>query len=255
MINTERRTNQRQRGLITMLHVNPAIDPPSRSVAGAVSCFCWLLLWIGIPAAAEEEPWPDFPEANLEQRLTEISDGELVFLAEAPVEPAHHHENRISILPASLDSGWVVMEQCHRNLDQVSLLEIVYHPERIRDIRILTSHNIDQSRVLGPRVELRGVQANATLCLSAQSRALHQLSPGRYQLRNGPYMRRFLDGYYPLHLSIEIDYPPHLLSLQSARPQTKDAPAYHLEPGRIRWEAWFRGRLNTVFTFSSSRQP
>ena len=208
-----------------------------------------------MPVAAEDEPWPDFPEANLEQRLSDISDGELVFLDAPPDEPAHQHENLIRILPASLDDGWVALQQCHRNLDQVSLLEIVYHPERIRDIRILSSHNIDQSRVLGPRIELRGIQADAVLCLSAQSRALHEISPGRYQLRNGPYMRRFLDGYYPLHLSMEIVYPPHLLSLQTTAPQAEDAPAYRLEPGRIHWQAWFQGRLNTEFTFSSNERP
>ena len=239
-----------------MLHVKSLLEPPAKPVVPALLCWplaagCWLLSLLS-PAFADEEPWPDFPEANLEERLAEISDGELVFLSEPPDEPAHHHENRIRILPSSLADGWVLMEQCHHHLDQVSLLEIVYHPERIRDIRILSNHNIDHSRVKDHSVELRGIQADAKLCLSARSRALHELAPGRYQLRNGPYMRRFLDGYYPLHLSIEIDYPAQLLSLQSASPQTGGAPAYQAEPGRIRWDAWFRGRLFTEFNFSSN---
>ena len=241
-----------------MLHAKPTLEPPVRSDSPASTCrplaTACLLLWAALPMAfAEEEPWPDFPEADLEERLAEISDGELVFLPEPPEEPAHHHENRIRILPSSLADGWVVLEQCHRHLDQVSLLEIVYHPERIRDIRILSNHNIDHSRVMGHSVELRGVQADATLCLTARSRALHELSPGRYQLRNGPYMRRFLDGYYPLHLTIEIDYPAQLLSLQSAHPQSEGAPAYQLESGRIHWDAWFRGRLHTEFNFTSNK--
>jgi hypothetical protein len=216
---------------------------------------CWLLLSIVHPALADDEPWPDFPEADLEERMALVSDGEPVFLTQPPDTPTHHHENRIRILPSSLDDGWVVLEQCHQNLDRVPRLEIVFHPQRIRHIRIRSSHRIEQSRVLDHSVELRGIQANAELCLSAESRALHQPSPGRYQLRNGPYMRRFLDGYYPLHLSIEIDYPAQLLSLQSARPQFEDAPAFHLEPGRIRWDAWFRGRLFTEFNFSSNLGP
>ncbi len=238
-----------------MLHDKPGIEPPSHTGSAARLWLCWLLLWPVLPSSAEEDSWPDFPEADLEQRLAEISDGELVFLVEPPGEPTHQHENRIRILPTSLDDGWVALEQCHRYLDQVPLLEIVYHPQRIRHIRIRSSHNIEQSRVVGPRVELRGVGANASLCLSAESRALHETSPGHYQLRNGPYMRRFLDGYYPLHLSIEIDYPAQLLSLQSASPQSPDAPAYRLEPGSIRWDAWFRGRLHTQFNFSSNRRP
>lgn len=238
-----------------MLHGKPAIKPlPVRATCAVLWLGC-LLLWQANPASAEEEPWPDFPEANLEQRLNNISDGELVFLPEAPDEIVHHHLNRIRILPASLQDGWVELEQCHHHLDQVSLLEIVYHPQRIRSIHILSSRNIEHSRVKDHSVELRGIQPAAQICIRAESQALHKTSSGDLQLRNGPYMRRFLDGYYPLHLSIEIDYPAQLLSLKSARPEIEGAPDYRLQPGRIRWETWFRGRLNTEFTFSSKQRP
>lgn len=222
---------------------------------------CWTrplrypLLWaLSLTAVAEDE-WSGFPEADLEARMAAVSDGELTFLTEPPAGPVHHHENRIRILPDSLRSGWVLLAQCHRQLDQVPLLEIVYHPDRIRNIRILSARNIDQSRVIDAGVELRGIHADASLCLSAESRALQTLAQGRYRLRNGPYMRRFLDGYYPLHLTVEIDYPAHLLALESARPGPPGAPEHHLEAGRIRWDAWFRGRLYTEFIFRSNVQP
>jgi hypothetical protein len=216
---------------------------------------CYPLLCVLIHSAFAEEPWPDFPEAGLEERISEVSEGELEFLATPPAEPVHHHENHIRILPESLESGWVLLKQCHRHLDRVPLLEIVYHPDRIRNIRIISSRHIDHSRVIDAGVELRGIHADALICLSAESRALHRLAEERLLLRNGPYMRRFLDGYYPLHLSMEIDYPAQLLSLQSVSPQTPDAPAYAREAGKLRWEAWFRGRLYTEITFSRKADP
>ena len=238
-----------------MVHAKPALRPHRVGRSGPLHCFCGLLLCSLSQAATAQEDWPDFPEADLESRLAEVSDGEVVFLAEPPDRPVHHHENRIRMEPASLHSGWVVLEQCHRHLDRVPLLEIVYHPERIRNIRILSSRNIDQSRVTGTGVELRGIHDEASLCLIAESRALQQWAPGRYRLRNGPYMRRFLDGYYPLHLTVQIDYPAHLFALQSARPGTPDAPVITHEPGRIHWDVWFRGKLYTEFIFSSNQRP
>ncbi len=238
-----------------MLHGNSVKDPYRRGWSVPARHLCRLLLCTLTSLAAAEEPWPEFPEADLEARIAEVSDGTLTFLAEAPDGPVHHHLNRIRIMPESLHSGWVILEQCHRHLDRVPLLEIVFHPGRIRNIRILSTRNIEHSQVIDAGVELRGIQADASLCLRAESQALQQLAPQRYLLRNGPYMRRFLDGYYPLHLSIQIDYPAHLLTLQAASPHTPDAPAHTLEPGSIRWDAWFRGRLYTEFTFSSKRQP
>jgi hypothetical protein len=216
---------------------------------------CLPLLYALIQPAFAEEPWPNFPEADLEERISEVSEGELEFLATPPSKPVHHHENRIRILPESLESGWILLQQCHRHLDRVPLLEIVYHPDRIRNIRIRSSRNIDYSRVTDAGVELRGIRADALICLSAESRALHRLATGHFLLRNGPYMRRFLDGYYPLHLSMEIDYPAQLLLLQSVSPQTPGTPAYTREAGKLRWEAWFRGKLYTEFRFSRKEDP
>jgi hypothetical protein len=216
---------------------------------------CYPLFCVLIQPAFADEPWPDFPEAGLEKRISEVSGGELEFLATPPAEPVHHHENRIRILPESLESGWVLLEQCHRHLDRVPLLEIVYHPDQIRNIRIRSTRNIDHSRVFDAGIELRGIHADALICLSAESRALHLQASGRFLLRNGPYMRRFFDGYYPLHLSMEIDYPAQLLSLQSVSPQTPDTPAYTREAGKLRWEAWFRGRLYTEIRFSRKEDP
>ncbi|MCU7915214.1 MAG: hypothetical protein KZQ65_04710, partial [Candidatus Thiodiazotropha sp. (ex Gloverina cf. vestifex)] len=141
-----------------------------------------------------------FPEDDPFDRIDTVNDGQLEFLSTPPTGATHHHENPIRITSDSLLDGWVMLEQCHRNLDPVSLLEIVYHPQRIRKIHIVSSRNIGHSQVIDTGVEIRDIQADAELCLRAESRALHILEKDTYILRNGPYMRRFLDGYYPMRL-------------------------------------------------------
>jgi hypothetical protein len=46
------------------------------------------------------------------------------------------------------------------------------------------------------------VEPGARLCLSAQTRALRNTGNGYFNLVNGPYMRKFLDGYYPMRVTL-----------------------------------------------------
>ena len=191
-----------------------------------------------------------FPEDDPFDRIEAVNEGELEILPSPQAADLYHHENHMQITTTSLRDGWVKMEQCHRHLDQVSLLEIVYHPQRIRNIQIISNQNIGSSRVVGANVELRDIQADARLCLEAESRALHILGNGRFILRNGPYMRRFLDGYYPMRLTVAIDYPPDTLHLHSVRPETAIRLKHTPKQGKIHWDAWFQGRLYTEFEFT-----
>jgi hypothetical protein len=208
-----------------------------------------ILLLPALQATGEtEEAW-DFPDDDLEQRLAEVSEGDLTLLSSPPARPVHHHRNRIRIRESSLQDGWIGLEQCHEHLDPVGALEIVYHPGRIRNLRILSSSHIETSRVSDAKVELTGIGHGASLCLSAESRALILLDDGRYRLRNGPYMRRFLDGYYPMHVTLEIEYPPGLLEPAGFRPQPGAAGRMEQSPGLLHWESWFKGTLFTEFDF------
>ena len=207
---------------------------------------CLLLAAAGRTPAAEPDP---FPEADLEDRIERVNEGQLRFLREPPPRPVHHHHNRITISEQSIGGGWVTLEQCHYHLDPVAAVEIVYHPQRIRGIHVLSSKGVDSSRVLGPSVQLSGVKRGASLCLQAESRALQTLGEGHYRLRNGPYMRRFLDGYYPMRVSLEVRYPPHRLSLIGFHPAPGASGQVLQETGRVVWEGWFEGRLYTDFDF------
>ncbi|MCU7921139.1 MAG: hypothetical protein KZQ88_00375 [Candidatus Thiodiazotropha sp. (ex Dulcina madagascariensis)] len=200
-------------------------------------------------AAAAEEP-PFFPEDDLEARIAEVSEGELEFLDTPPTRPVHHHKNLIRITAASLEDGWVTLEQCHRHLDPVPLVEIVYHPQRIRNIQVLSTRNIGASRVVDAKIELRDIRQDAELCLRADSRSLHSMGDGAFQLRNGPYMRRFLDGYYPMRLTIAVHYPAAMIRFSALRPLPVDAEQASETEGVVRWDGWFQGRLFTELDFN-----
>ncbi|MCG8487641.1 MAG: alpha/beta hydrolase [Chromatiales bacterium] len=184
-----------------------------------------------------------------EEPQVEVNEGVLEFLSQPPEKPVHHHQNLIMITLSSLQNGWVELSQCHHHLDPVPRLEIVYNPQRIRDIRIVSSRNIGSAEVVGHKLDLSDVGRAAEICLIAQSRALHNLGGGVYQLRNGPYMRRFLDGYYPMQLSLEVRYPAASLQLNGQRPLPEEGVDQQSTEGRFKWGGWFTGKLSTQLDF------
>jgi hypothetical protein len=203
--------------------------------------------------AAGQVDAADLPEDDdAEWRIEQVNEGELHFLEQPPPQPVHHHSNRVWITPASLEDGWVLLEQCHEHLDAVPALEILYHPDRIRAIRILESEGIGASRVEGHSIQLRKLGQGARLCLRAESRALNRQPEGGWELSNGPYMRRFLDGFYPMRVSLEIRYPLQLLRLVGRAPPPQPGFRLREEPGLIEADAWFEGRLFTRFSFRAT---
>jgi hypothetical protein len=206
----------------------------------------WVLAWmfaLSLTGAihAEEDFWQ---EAEIE-----VNEGELEFLSQLPEKPVHHHQNLIIITQSSLQNGWVELAQCHRHLDPVPRLEIVYRAQRIRDIQIVSYRNIDRAEVVGHKLVLADISREAEICLTAQSRALHSMGDGVYQLRNGPYMRRFLDGYYPMQLSLEVRYPSADLQFQGQRPLPAGRVEQKASEGFIKWRGWFSGKLSTEIDF------
>lgn len=208
-----------------------------------------LLLTGAYPSAAADDPFDTFPEPDLESRIAAVNDGELRFLAGAPDRPVHRHRNEIEITASSLEQGWVTLRQCHRQLDPVAAAEILFHEGRARNIRVLSSHGIGKAWPHGASLQLEDIEPGAELCLSLESRALESLGNGRYRLRSGPYMRRFLDGYYPLEVRVRIGYPADLLILRDYDPIPQ--PGYRLEtaPGLVLLETRFEGKLYTRFDF------
>jgi hypothetical protein len=62
-------------------------------------------------------------------------------------------------------------------------------------------------------------------------------------------MRRFLDGYYPMHVSLDIRLPPGDWRLEKSRPRVQ--PGFNVvnRPDGLSADAWFEGKLVTEFYF------
>ena len=204
------------------------------------------------PSMAELERWLESDELLPPSVNTDnVNEGALVFLNQRPVKQVHHHQNHLIIDADSLLNGWVRLRQCHEHLDRVPRAQIMYNRERIRDLQITTSGNIEQSWVEDNTVQLRNVQENARLCVQAWTRALKANGDGSYSLRNGPFMRRFLDGYYPMRVSMQIDYAASGLRLIAMKPERQQGFDVTEQDGRLAFDAWFEGRLKTEFLFRS----
>jgi hypothetical protein len=199
---------------------------------------------IALPAwSSNEEPASDWPDADWS--VEDVNEGELEFLAEPPDKIAHHHRNVITLGRQSLVDGWVRLEQCHSNIDKVPRAQIVFRPGRIRDLRITESVNIGRAWVEDASVQLSDIGKDSSLCLAAESLALTAKDDGRYRLDNGPFMRRFLDGYYAMRVSQKIDLADSGLAFSGISPEVQPGFAVAVTEESIDFDAWFEGRLLT----------
>jgi hypothetical protein len=179
----------------------------------------------------------------------DVNEGTLNFLAEPPATPYHHHQNRISLTGESLASGWVRLEQCHDNLDKVARAQITFREGFVRDLKVERFSRIADAWIEGASVQLRNIERGARLCLSAQTRALRHNGNGYYNLLSGPYMRKFLDGYYPMRVSLAVDYPTEQLTLIDVSPAPQPGLKFEEAPGRVGLDALFEGELMIQIQF------
>ena len=184
--------------------------------------------------------------------VLDINEGDLQFLTTPPKKPPHHHSTHIYISRESLNSGWVDNKQCHYNLDQVAALQIVFRKGHVRRLEITRTENIRKAWVEDHSVQVEDIGADAVICIRSQTLSIRTGVNGTYEWRGGPYMRRFLDGYFPMKVSLAIDYPADLLSLEMLAPPEIKLRAVTL-PGHIRISTLFEGRLNILALFSSRR--
>jgi len=179
----------------------------------------------------------------------DVNEGVLHFLARSPAKLIHHHHNRILINAESLNSGWVTLRQCHTNLDAVPRAQITFREGYVRDLKVESATRIKQAWVEDATIQLVDVEPRARLCLLAQTRAFRNTGNGYFSLTSGPYMRKFLDGYYPMRVTLDIDYPAKTLQLIDIAPQAQPGLILNAKRGAIRLDATFEGELNTLIQF------
>lgn len=87
------------------------------------------------------------------------------------------------------------------------------------------------------------------LCMQAEARILYKQANGYFILRNGPFQRRFLDSYFPMHVSLTVRYPGHLLYFSSISPRARPGFQVKKETGLIHIDSWFEGKLMIEIEF------
>jgi len=198
----------------------------------------------------EMERWLNSDDLNPPNyQKVEVNNGVLFFLDAKPSEPIHHHRNAFTLYKTSLNDGWIKLEQCHQNMDRVPRVQVVFNKERIRDIKVINADSIGKAWVENNTVQLEDVKDNALLCIEAWSKALFKNKDGSYRLTNGPFMRKFLDGYFPIHVTIEVDFKETNLKLVSVEPTAQSGFKVIKAAKTVSMDAWFEGRLETKLIF------
>lgn len=166
-------------------------------------------------------------------------EGQLRFLAVHPSPGSYHYESRVRITDESLVSGVVDLATCHRQLDPIRKIVIMFNPRRLQRLEITSMEGIGNVDIQGHRVEMTDVRKGAAICIQLQSRALDRLEDGTLRLQAGPLMRRYLDGYLPMQASLAFEWPADKLRLAQVEPAQ--------QPGVILTETLSGARLDMIF--------
>ncbi|MDR9499284.1 MAG: hypothetical protein RI556_08930 [Hydrogenovibrio sp.] len=170
---------------------------------------------------------------------------------EAVPDASYYLVNRLTVTPDSLRNGWMRFEQCHHQLDAINKIEVVYNSETTRALEVTHTQGIGRTQTQSASVILQAVSRGASVCIQGQSQTLVAIDDRRWQLRRGPYMRKFFNGYYPMHLQETLNWSQTELTLthpESGQPLGRD---FDLNPQAKRLSAryWFEGELRPVYQF------
>lgn len=216
-----------------------------------IGYFLFVLL-ISDVVLADDSKSPDvWWDDDSEERALAVNEGDLVFLAPPFSENVLHSENTITINEASLDTGWVAIEQCYRNLDPFIKVDVVYQYKQMKDLRVISHDGIDKAVVVENSVQLEGVSRKASLCVQADVRVFYTNSDKSFSLINGPYFRKFLHGYYPYHVSFVINYPEDLIVFKETVPHQQEGFDVENKGNKLFINAWFEGALMTEVRFTN----
>ncbi|MCW8927396.1 MAG: hypothetical protein OQK40_01085 [Gammaproteobacteria bacterium] len=177
---------------------------------------------------------------------------ELEFIAPPPAKPVPRSRTRLYISEQSMEDGWVAVTQCHDGLDPVPDAEVVYKFRQMRGLRITSYEGIAAVRIVGQSIQLKEASRGASLCVELEARILQPSSNGHYRLRYGPFMRRFLDSYFPLHVQFSVSYPAERLHLFEVSPSPSQGFSHEAAAGDDNFDAWFRGKLTFELVFQAN---
>lgn len=207
------------------------------------------------PMTSDElEKWFNEDASDDEARALAVNEGELEFLIRPPSKAVHYSRNILTIDKGSIRTGWVGLVQCHHNLDAVAASQIVYRYKRMRNFRLDSFEGIKRAWIDGSSVQMEDVEHGARLCIQAEVGILYSQPDGSVILQNGPFHRKYFDGYYPMHVTLEIRYPVDLLRYESVTPMAQPGFSVSQANNTLNVDAWFEGELRTELRFSQVSQ-
>jgi hypothetical protein len=212
-----------------------------------------ILVWLdGAHAGDEVRDWFEQTEPPA---VPQVGRGELLFLASPPEGRTLESINHLTIGRHSLNDGWVDFRQCYRGLDPVPRTEIVYAYRNMRALKVESYHGIAAAQAKTASIELEDVARDAGLCATAQVQILGRNPDGSYTLRNGPFHRRFLDGYFPMHVVLDVRFPAQQLRFVSLTPTARPGFDVVQEKGQLAIDALFAGSLTVEAVFAPAGNP
>ena len=171
------------------------------------------------------------------------NEGEIKYLKTRPDPGAYSYESRVMISPQSLDSGVVTIATCHRQLDPIRKVVIVFNEKRIKKITVKSLEKMNSAEVKDNRVTLTDVERGASICIDLESRALDKVSQEQYTLNAGPLMRRYFDGYLPMSAVLRVDWPKNMLTLEKTFPVAQDGVKVAQGIDGMQLDMIFAGRM------------
>lgn len=224
-----------------------------------IQLVCLIMTMAQAPLALAQED--DLSDLSAEERAffeddsffqsLEVSRGTLNWVEPDKTLEQYALENRISLRPTSHQDGVVIFEQCHRHLDAISKIEVVYNDQTTSDLVVISTDKIQQAQAKDASVELIGVEKGAQVCIKGKSQTLTH-DGQQWQLKRGPYMRKFLDGYYPMHLTEVIDWQDSPLKLVGQPRAPLPVPSKFIQqinPHSMQFDYYFAGRLELTYQF------
>jgi hypothetical protein len=199
-------------------------------------------------ASNDMEAWPEQDD----DRTQLVNEGSLDFIQDTRGRRVLQTLNWLTVNPGSLGNGWVALYQCQRNLDPVAAVEVVYRYQGMRNLRIISTRNIEHAWVEQNSVQMEQVERGGEVCIEAEVQVLLPDGEGRYRLQSGPFHRRFLDGFYPVQLDYRIHWPADRLQLESVRPPGQKGFSIREQPGELGIDTLFEGKLIIDVRFSTS---
>ncbi|MBD3610303.1 MAG: hypothetical protein HUJ30_07110 [Gammaproteobacteria bacterium] len=161
----------------------------------------------------------------------------------------HRLHSIFTITRDGLKSGWLPFRQCHYNLDVVPALEVSYQYREINQLQLEHAHNIGKIWIEKQSVQMENISQGGEFCISANVRILKSEQKHQYMIKTGPFYRRFLDGYYPFHVIIDIKDPKQLLRLHTISPTPRPGISWQKQASQNRISAVFSGKLTLSFHF------